>query len=148
MPRAPFQILVFPYRTTVSAAFEYAVFKRSDAHYWQAIAGGGEQGESPLIAARREANEEAAIPQSAPYLQLSSMNSVPVVAISGFLWGEDVLVIPEYCFAVDASNCLLKLSQEHEEMRWTTYEDANSLLKWDSNRNALWELNFRLTGRS
>ena len=148
MPRAPFQILVFPYRPTESGVFEYAVFKRSDAHYWQGIAGGGEQGESPLIAARREANEEAAIPLSAPYLELSSMNSVPVIAVCGFLWGEHVLVIPEYCFGVDATDCQLKLSLEHEEMRWTDYEDAYSLLKWDSNRNAMWELNFRLTRRS
>ena len=29
-------------------------------------------------------------------------------------------------------------------MEWLTYEDAKKKLKWDSNRNALWELNWKL----
>ena len=30
-------------------------------------------------------------------------------------------------------------------MEWLTYEDAKKILNWDSNRNALWELNWKLT---
>lgn len=29
-------------------------------------------------------------------------------------------------------------------MKWCSYDDANKLLEWDSNRVALWELNQRL----
>ena len=29
-------------------------------------------------------------------------------------------------------------------MEWLSYEDAKARLKWDSNRNALWELNWKL----
>ena len=36
------------------------------------------------------------------------------------------------------------LSDEHTEFTWGSYELALEMLKWDSNRNALWELNFRL----
>ena len=37
MPRAPFQVLVFPFRRLEEGEFEYAVFKRADEGYWQAI---------------------------------------------------------------------------------------------------------------
>ena len=42
---------------------EYAIFQRSDGDYWQAIAGGGEEGETPEEAAKREIQEEAGIPK-------------------------------------------------------------------------------------
>jgi len=53
-------------------------------------------------------------------------------------------MIPEHCFAVDAGGSTITLSNEHTECRWLSYEQAFSLLKWDSNRTALWELNERL----
>jgi dATP pyrophosphohydrolase len=59
-------------------------------------------------------------------------------------WGPDVYVIPEYCFALDVGSCALTLSSEHTDLRWVSYGEASSLLRWDSNRNALWELNERL----
>ena len=60
MARAPFQVLVYPYRKTREDGLEYALLKRSDAGYWQGIAGGGEDNETLLEAARREAYEEQA----------------------------------------------------------------------------------------
>jgi 8-oxo-dGTP pyrophosphatase MutT (NUDIX family) len=57
MPRAPFQILVVPFRR-VGEQFEFAVLRRQDMDVWQAVAGGGESGESPQQAAVREAREE------------------------------------------------------------------------------------------
>ena len=59
-------------------------------------------------------------------------------------WGEEIYVIPEYCFAIGAGVHALSLSDEHTEARWVSYDQACSMLKWDSNRNALWELNERL----
>ena len=47
MPRAPFQVHGFPFRNSAGGGFEYAVFRRADEGYWQAIAGGGEDDESP-----------------------------------------------------------------------------------------------------
>ena len=40
----------------------------------------------------------------------------------------------------------LVLSHEHAEYRWLPYEDAERLLRFDSNRTALWELNLRIRG--
>ncbi len=147
MTRAPFNVLVFPYRVTAEGEIEYAVFRRADAGWWQAIAGGGENKETPLEAARREAHEEAGISPELPFLALDSVSTIPVEHVRGFLWGYDVLVIPQHCFGVDVRHRRLSLSQEHTEFRWTDYDSALHLLKWDSNRNALWELNLRLKRR-
>jgi dihydroneopterin triphosphate diphosphatase len=40
----------------------------------------------------------------------------------------------------------LTLSDKHDEFRWLAYEQAQDLLKWDSNKTAIWELNERLVG--
>ncbi len=147
MSRAPFQILVFPYRLTDNDGIEYAIFRRSDLDCWQGIAGGGEDDETPIDAAKRESYEEAGIPPDSEYFKLDSLSTIPVVGINGFIWGKDVLVIPQYCFGVKVEGSELKLSSEHTEYRWLLYEKAYDLLKWDSNKNALWELDYRLKQR-
>jgi len=42
MARAPFNVLVYLYRSVAGDQFEYALFQRADAGFWQGIAGGGE----------------------------------------------------------------------------------------------------------
>lgn len=71
MPRAPFQVLILPYRAA-GDAFEFAVLARSDDGRWQGLAGGGEGSETPLEAARREALEEAGIPPDARFVELQA----------------------------------------------------------------------------
>jgi dATP pyrophosphohydrolase len=143
MARAPFQVLVLPYRVTKDGTIRYALLKRepSTGGYWHPIAGGGEDDETPEQAARREAFEEAGIPVNFEFM-------IPVVDVCGFLWGDDVLVIPNCCFGVRVGSEALKLSPEHTEYRWATYDDAREMLQWDDNRTALWELNHRLTRMS
>ena len=70
MPRAPYQVLVLPYRRTNAGEFEYALFQRANEGFWQFIAGGGEDDETPLQAARRETWEEARIPTGCQFLPL------------------------------------------------------------------------------
>ena len=69
MPRSPFQVLVLPFCKNRYGDFEYVMFERTDEPYWKGIAGGGEEGESPVGAAKREALEEANIPEAARYYQ-------------------------------------------------------------------------------
>ena len=96
-----------------------------------------------MQAAQRETEEEIGI--AGNLAQLDSLCTVPKNCFAAAdSWGEEVYVIPEHCFAVNAGTSALRLSDEHTESQWVSYEQACSLLKWDSNRNALWELNERL----
>ena len=58
MARAQFQALIIPYRIASDGKPEYAIAKRSDMAAWQFFSEGGEENETPIQAARREANEE------------------------------------------------------------------------------------------
>ena len=145
MSRAPFQVLVLPYKIGPKNTHRYAIFSRRDSkNCWQGIAGGGESNESPRAAAKREAYEEAGIETTSKYIKLDALCTLPVVNVCGFKWGPKVLVIPEYCFGVEIKEQEIKLSREHSGFKWVSYVDAMKMLKWDSNRNALWELNYRL----
>ena len=145
MPRAPFQILVFPFRPTPDGDWEYAIFRRSDLGWWQGIAGGGEDNETPLEAARRECAEEAGIPPASRFIALDTTASIKATWFrDSHHWG-DRYVIPEHAFGVECQPGFEPaLSDEHAECRWLPYEDAEPLLRFDSNRTALWELNLRL----
>lgn len=143
--RAPLQILVIPFRQTADGP-EFAVLRRSDAGYWQFVAGGGEDTETPLQAAERETREE--IGGAGDLIKLDSYSTVPKDAFAvADQWGDDLYVVPQHCFAIHVADGELRLSAEHTESRWVPYEEAKALLKWDSNRNALWELNERLKVR-
>ena len=146
--RAPFQVIVFPYRQTSDREIEYAIFFRKTQRYgdfWQAISGGGEDDETPLQAARREMGEESGLSADTALLKLKSMTMLPAPQAAGMLWGPDVLVVPEYAFGADAQGQEIVLSPEHVTYRWANYQTAQELLRFDSNKNALWELDYRLT---
>ena len=147
MPRAPFNVLVFPYRSLSRGTFEYALLRRSDAGFWQGVAGGGEDNEAPIAAARRETFEETGIPADSEFLRLDTIAPVPVTEFSfSHIWGESVYVIPQYCFGVSADNRDIVLSHEHTEYKWLNYEQAREMLKFDGNKIALWELYRKLKG--
>jgi dATP pyrophosphohydrolase len=148
MARAPYNVLVYLYRRTGDGTFEYALLKRADAGFWQGVTGGGEDDEAPLETARRETYEETGLFPAAPFLQLDTVEPVPVTCFrDSYLWGEDLYVIPQYTFGVEVETEELVLSSEHTAYRWLRYEEADRLLVYTGNRTALWELNQRLRGR-
>lgn len=148
MPRQPLQVIVMPFRESEEAGFQFAVFHRADGSMWQFIAGGAEEGETAEQAARREAAEEAGIAEGARFLRLDSRASVPRSAFCPTEhWPKDLLVVPEYSFAVEVTDQEPVLSREHDQMRWLSFQEASRRLTWDSNRTALWELNERLKAR-
>jgi len=145
--RAPFQVLVLPFVLRPDGEPLYAIFRRSDAGFWQAIAGGGEDQETPVEAACREAFEEAAIVASCPLLPLQATFSVPVTEFrDSRLWGEDLYVVPVHCFGLRVATPDLLLSREHTEYRWLPCAEAAALLRFDGDRTALWELDRRVRG--
>lgn len=138
--RAPFQVLVIPYRLIQSEP-QFCIFRRADQNQYQFIAGGGEDNETPIQAAKREAFEEGGI-RSDNWLTLESLSSVPIDCIAEehrIHWDKNTFVIPEYCFAVKVSD-EISISREHTQYEWLDYSDARKKLEWDSNRTALYEL--------
>lgn len=143
--RAPFQVLVYLYRTNEVGEFEYAIFLRADMGIWQGVAGGGEEGESPQQAAKRETAEEAGLLISDGWTQLQTVGYVPRdIFFNSDHWPEDLYVIPIYCFGVLTDGAEVTLSHEHTRMRWLSFKEAQERVKFDSDRTALWELNERL----
>ena len=140
--RAPIQVLVLPYLWEGDEP-AYLILKVNDGDYWQFVAGGGEDGETPTEAARRECREETGL--EGDLFQLDSQATIPKHHFrDSSSWGEEILVIPEYAFALKASKREIQLSREHKNFRWVAYQEGIQMLKWDSNRNALWELDQRL----
>ena len=141
MARAPLQILVLPFRRR--AELEVAVLHRTDYDLWQFVSGGVEEGETIETAARREGREEAGIPETASYQKLDAIAMLPACWFPAWAsWPEHVLLVPEHAFAVEIET--VTLSSEHDDVRWLGYADAVKLLRFDSNRTALWELRERL----
>ncbi|WP_427340744.1 NUDIX hydrolase [Caloranaerobacter sp. DY30410] len=143
MSRQPINVLVFPYFISNNGNIKYALFKRSDMNCWQGIAGGVEEGENILDAVKRECWEEANIDIESEFIKLDSMTSIPITEIKGD-WDDNTYVATEYSYGVKLIDKKIVLSNEHNEFGWFTYEEAMKLLKWDSNKTALWELNKRL----
>jgi len=146
MVRAPFNVLVYPYLQVSEDAFEYALLQRTDVGWWQGVTGGGEDEETPLQAARRETFEETGI-SGTEFLRLDTLIYVRVTYFGvSYIWGDDVYVIPMYCFGVQAPDHRIVLSHEHKAVRWLSYEAAHDLAHFDGNKTALWELDRRLRG--
>jgi dihydroneopterin triphosphate diphosphatase len=146
--RAPFQVLVYPYRRRPDAELEIALFRRVEGGYWQGIAGGGDEGETPEDAARREAREEAGIEPAGPWIALKPVLSVPVNVIRPDLrrhWPGWLTTIPCHPFAVESPQGSIRLSAEHAEFRWVGRDQARELVHWDTDRMALAALDVALS---
>ena len=145
MPRAPLQINIIPYRKAENGRYEFAVFHRSDGTMWHFVSGGAEDDETPFKAAERELKEEAGISSKIKWITLDSRASIPKTEYPSIThWPKEVFVLPQFSFAVDVSFQKIVLSDEHDDFRWLSFDDATKLLKWDSDKVALWELNERL----
>lgn len=144
MARAPYNVHVFLYRVKENGDREYAMFHRSDNEIWQGICGGGEDGETIIESALREAYEEAGLPQHSIFHRLDTLSYIPATVFKASEhWGRDVVVIPMYFFATLYDGNII-LSNEHTEYKWCNLQEAMNLMYWNDQKNALWELNERL----
>lgn len=120
--RAPFQVLVLPYRKS-NNGYKVLICRRSDDGFWQGVSDGGESGESSLEAAVRELFEETQL-TGENWQQLDAMCMLPRVYYKGHeLRYEHPYVVPEYSFSL-LVNKEPTLSHEHSEFKWCTESEA------------------------
>ena len=142
MARAKYQVLVLPYQNQNNKTL-YCIFKRSDMDAWQFIAGGGEtEDASPLISAKREANEEAGISCDKPFHALETTSSI---STEGFKKARPVWERPAWSSRNIALrwNCPTgpSLSPGNTPaLNGSIMQRLSSGSKYDSNKVALWEL--------
>lgn len=143
--RLPKQVLIIPYRV-IDDNVEYCIFRRNSNKVYQWISGGVEDFDKDILAAvKREISEEIGVLDDLEIIELECFTKIPVVNIvKEFMWGDNIFYSNEYCFAVNISDKQIKISKEHSDYKWCSYDDAMDLLKYDSNKNALWELNEKI----
>ena len=143
--RLPKQVLIIPYRIK-DENVQFCIFKRKDLEFWQWISGGVEDFDENLYAAaKREIFEETGVDSNLELTQLECITKIPVVYIvKEFRWGNDIFYADEYSFSVKFDNIDIVLSDEHSLYSWMSFEEAKKLLKYDSNKSALWELNEKI----
>lgn len=142
--REPYQIISIPYRI-VNDTTLFCIFRRTNGDYWQFIAGGGENNEKPIDTALREIKEETGV-TAEKLTELKSVAFVPAEVVAENMrthWDKNIFVIPEYSFAFECS-ADPTLSREHSEYKWLPYDTARKLLKWESNKVAMYEAMRRL----
>jgi len=141
--RQPWNVFVFLFKRT-NLGIEFLLLKRKDDGIWQGVSGGGEDGETPEMAAHREVCEEAGISHSLKLQKLDTMSYMEASIFKCYKqWGEDTYVIPMYYYAAEF-NGEIQISNEHNQYGWYNYEKAQKLLYWHDNKIALWELNERI----
>lgn len=145
--RLPKQVLIIPYRI-INNQVEYGIFKRKDIPIWQWISGGLEDSDKDILAAvKRELYEETyiSIDDDKEIIELEGFTKIPVINIvKDFIWGDNVFYSEEYAFAINLEDKEIKISDEHSEYKWISYEESKELLRYDSNKSALWELNEKI----
>lgn len=140
--RKPKNVLVFLYRFNKN--IEYCIFYRNDLKFWQGLLGGVEDDEELTDTVIREVYEETGIKVN-NIMKLDTISSIPGINVNKeFNYQNNIYIVYEYAFGIKINNEEIKLSDEHEKYKWVRFEEANNLLKYDSNKTALFELNERL----
>lgn len=141
--REPYQVLVILYNN--DEKFTTYSFHRKKQDYWQFISGGKETFDKDLIdTVIREVREETGLVISGKeIIPLETVTSIPAYWFKDL--EKDVLLVTEYSFAVHINPCSeIVLSDEHDSFIATSYENTVELLRWDSNKTALYELHNKL----
>lgn len=129
MEKSKKQVELFLYKEEAGKERLYLLLHRVPAKggFWQPMTGGNHLGESLEQTVRREALEELGI----------VINSFSFTDYS-FTFRDNDKDYVEYVYGAEVpANTAITLSLEHDEYRWVTYNEAQRLLKWETNKAGL-----------
>lgn len=117
--------------------YKFLVLKRREdkGGFWQSVTGGVKEGENEIIALKRELKEETGISEYRKLINLRYSYSFSLPHL-----GE----LMENVYAVEVSPHIeIILSPEHTEYRWVDFEEALSLIKYETNKEGfrkIWKM--------
>ena len=94
-----------------------------DGGFWHVVTGTPEQGETDEECLKREILEE--LGESIKILKISSI-------LKQWIWDKGFEQIPTNDYALEVSDDLIKLNEEHTEYKWLNKEEAFSQYKYNS----------------
>lgn len=119
---------------------EYLLLKRIDSHggFWQSVTGSLEEGETHLQTAVREVREETGIIcHEDELIDLGITNTFEIAPQWRNRYAPGVTHNEERCFALRVNKCEVVIdTKEHQQYMWADYEQAMSMLYWNSNKRA------------
>lgn len=131
------QIEVFFYKRLPDGKYSFLLMKRvpEKGGFWQPLTGGVEHGETLEEAIRREAAEETGITEMVEVVDSNYH----------YEFTDEGRSHVEYIFGAEVpTGTNVRLSHEHDDLRWVSKDEALQLLKWPGNKEGLRKLCERL----
>lgn len=125
------QVDSYIYRITDNGPV-YLMMKRSPGkyyeHLWQGVAGKIEKGETAVQTVVRELKEETG-------MKPKKMFAADHIANFYDARNDRILMVP--IFGIEVENSDVRLSEEHSEYKWVSFDEALALLTWKGQKEGL-----------